>query len=115
MRVSGLYEYTFRNFYVIYLKPKEIMSDEDKAFMDEQYNDLMAEKNDYTGIFEGKNIIFLQLEGMDSWLLNEENTPNLYQLKNNAIDFKNHFSIHLLSVFLFYSESEVNTRRYKST
>ena len=60
MRVSGLYEYTFRNFYVIYLKPKEIMSDEDKAFMDEQYNDLMAEKNDYTGIFEGKNIIFLQ-------------------------------------------------------
>ena len=109
MRVSGLYEYTFRNFYVIYLKPKEIMSDEDKAFMDEQYNDLMAEKNDYTGIFEGKNIIFLQLEGMDSWLLNEENTPNLYQLKNNAIDFKNHFSIYTGGGSTFNSEFAVNT------
>ncbi len=45
------------------------------------------ETNSYTGLFKDKNVIFLQLEGMDTWLLSKENTPNLYNLLNHSIKF----------------------------
>ena len=45
---------------------------------------IRGEKNKYTGIFKGKNLILLQLEGMDEWLLNSEVTPNLNRLKEEG-------------------------------
>ena len=41
------------------------------------------ENNPYFGIYEGKNVIFLQLEGIDTWLLTPEDMPNLYQLQQD--------------------------------
>jgi phosphoglycerol transferase MdoB-like AlkP superfamily enzyme len=117
MRISGLYEYTLRNYYIEYLKPAEKISAEDEEFLDEKYEvsedgtakDTLADKNAYTGIFEGKNVIFLQLEGMDNWLLNEEDTPNLYQLMQESINFTNHYSIYSGGGSTFNSEFAVNT------
>ena len=110
MKVTGLYEYTLRNFYVTFLKPEEVISAEDKEFLDEIYSqpDDKAE-NFYTGIFEGKNILFLQLEGMDDWLLTEETTPNLYALMQESINFKNHYSMYTGGGSTFNSEFAVNT------
>lgn len=110
MRISGLYEYSVRDFYVTFLKPEEEMSAEDKEFLDSEYaKQDTKEPNKYTGIFEGKNIIFLQLEGMDDWMLTEEATPNLYKLKNEAIDFTDHYSIYSGGGSTYNSEFAVNT------
>lgn len=110
MKVAGLYEYSFRNFYITFIKPEEKISEEDEAFLDETYDteDTKA-LNDYTGIFNGKNLIFLQLEGMDSWLLTKKDTPNLYNLLNHSINFTKHYSMYTGGGSTFNSEFAVNT------
>lgn len=110
MRVSGLYEYSFRNFYITFLKPKENISEEDKAFLDKIYKaEDTKQADEYTGIFKDKNVIFLQLEGMDNWLLTKKTTPNLYNLMKNSINFKDHYSIYTGGGSTFNSEFAVNT------
>lgn len=110
MRVSGLYEYSFRNFYMTFLKPKDKISDEDKEFLNGIYNKTeINQPDDFTGIFHDKNVIFLQLEGMDTWLLSKETTPNLYSLFNHSINFTDHYSIYTGGGSTFNSEFAVNT------
>ena len=110
MRVSGLYEYSFRNFYITFLKPKDSISQEDKKFLDDIYkSEDKKQANEYTGIFKDKNIIFLQLEGIDDWLLTKENMPNLYGLMENSINFTDHYSIYTGGGSTFNSEFAVNT------
>ncbi len=48
--------------------------------------------NEYTGIFEGKNLIFIVGESFDSIVVNETLTPNIYKLKSEGIDLQNHFT-----------------------
>lgn len=109
MRVSGLYEYMVRNFYVTYLK-KEKKDSKDEEFLKDAYSvDTYDTNNDYTGIFKGKNVIFLQLEGIDSWLLNENDTPTLYEMMKNSINFKKHYSFYNGGGSTFNSEFAVNT------
>jgi len=48
--------------------------------------------NEYTDIFEGKNLIFIIGESFDSIAVSEELTPNIYQLKTEGLDFVNHFT-----------------------
>lgn len=109
-KVAGLYEYTVRNVYITFLKPEEKMSKEDENFLEETYNAKdTKETNDYTGLFEGKNVIFLQLEGMDEWLLNKKDTPNLYKLRSESLNFTDHYSIYTGGGSTFNSEFAVNT------
>ncbi len=110
MKVAGLYEYTARSFYIEFLKPEEKISKKDKDFLDEIYTaEDSHTSNDYTGIFEGKNVIFLQLEGMDNWALNEEHTPTLYHLMQDSINFTDHYSLYTGGGSTFNSEFAVNT------
>lgn len=110
MKVAGLYEFTVRNFYVSFLKPEEKMSEDDEKFLEKIYGDSKtAAPNDYTGIFKGKNVIFLQLEGIDNWLLTEETMPNLYKLQKESLNFTDHYSIYTGGGSTFNSEFAVNT------
>lgn len=110
IKVSGFYEYTLRDFYMTFLKPEEEANPEHIEFLDSEFEEItMHEENEYTGIFEGKNVIFLQLEGIDSWLLNKEDMPNLYALLNNSIVFNNHYSYYNGGGSTFNSELAVNT------
>lgn len=110
IKICGLFEYEVRDFYMTFLKPKEEENGEDLEFLHEVYeNTTIHEKNEYTGMFEGKNVIFLQLEGIDSWLLNSENMPNLYGMLNNSIVFENHYSYYNGGGSTFNSELAVNT------
>lgn len=110
MKICGIFEFIFRDFYVTYLKPDDEASEEEKAFLEETYeNNDRNSPNSYTGIFQGKNLICLQLEGMDSWLLNETDTPNLYHLMNNSFVFNNHYSYYTGGGSTFNSELAVNT------
>lgn len=110
MKVCGLYEYSVRDFYVTFLKEKEAESTEEKEFLEETYESATTHQaNGYTGILEGKNVIFLQLEGIDTWLLTEEDMPNLYGLLKESISFSNHYSYYTGGGSTFNSEMAVNT------
>ena len=110
MVLSGLYEYTIRDFYTIYLKPETKKSETESNFLEEVFsndNDSNS-KNKYTGIFKNKNVIFLQMEGIDNWLLTEEIMPNTYKLLKNSINFTNHYSFYNGGGSTFNSEFAVN-------
>jgi len=110
MKICGMYEFVFRDFCFSFIKSDDEDNPEDLEFLKEQYAELTdAPENTLTGIFEGKNVIFLQLEGMDTWLLNEQDTPNLYALQKNAYIFNNHYSYYNGGGSTFNSELAVNT------
>lgn len=48
--------------------------------------------NDYTGMFEGMNLIFVIGESFDTIVVDEFLTPNIYKLKSEGIDLQNHFT-----------------------
>lgn len=110
MALAGLYEYTVRDFYITYIKPETKKSETESNFLEEVFsseNDSKS-KNKYTGLLEGKNVIFLQLEGIDNWLLTEEIMPNTYSLLKNSINFANHYSFYNGGGSTFNSEFAVN-------
>ena len=46
-----------------------------------------SNKNEYTGIFKGKNLILICAEAYSHYILNKELTPTLYRLTNNGFKF----------------------------
>lgn len=109
MAVAGLYEYTVRNFYITFLKEEEVRDDSELEFLEDVFLSEEEHNNKYTGIFKGKNVIFLQLEGIDDWLVTEEGMPNLYKLMHEGINFTNHYSYYNGGGSTFNSEFAVNT------
>ena len=108
--ITGLYEYTFRNFYVNFMRAKEPENETELDFLNNVYSNIeAAPTNAYTGLFKDNNVIFLQLEGIDNWLLTEDTMPNLYAMQDNAINFTNHFSFYNGGGSTFNSEFAVNT------
>lgn len=49
-------------------------------------------KNEYTGMFEGYNLIMLTAEGYSQWAVNEEITPTLYKLVHEGFYFENYYT-----------------------
>ena len=109
LKVSGLYEYSIRNFYITFLKTKEEENSEDIEFLNIAFADAEKNNNKYTGLFKDKNIIFVQFEGLDNWLVTEEDTPTIYKMMKNGINFNNHFSYYNGGGSTFNSEFAVNT------
>lgn len=54
-------------------------------------------QNEYTGMFEGKNLIFILAEGFNEIAVDETRTPTLYKLINNGFVFNNFYSPEFLS------------------
>ena len=50
-----------------------------------------SEKNQYTGMFEGKNLILLTAEGFCPYAIDEELTPTLYKLTHEGFVFNNFY------------------------
>ena len=67
---------------------------------DEELEDLTAyfaaqsatPKNEYTGMFEGYNLIVLCAEAFSPYLIDEELTPTLYRLSHGGIIFENFYN-----------------------
>lgn len=49
-------------------------------------------KNEYTGMFEGYNLIFLTAEGFSPYAVDPDLTPTLYKLVNTGFHFQNHYT-----------------------
>lgn len=77
--------------------------DLDKLIQNESNNDIKelhqyfnsqipTNKNEFTGMFKDKNIIFIVAESFDEIAINKELTPTLYKIKNEGIKFNNYFA-----------------------
>ncbi len=51
-----------------------------------------TKKNEYTGYFEGKNLIYLTLEGFSYKCVSEELFPTLYKMMNEGFVFENFYT-----------------------
>lgn len=49
-------------------------------------------KNEYTGLFAGKNLIMITAEAFNSWAIDEERTPTLYRLSQEGFVAKNFYT-----------------------
>lgn len=54
-------------------------------------NVVPSEKNEYTGIFKNKNLIFITAEAFDTIAIDKEITPTLYKMANNSFIFTNYY------------------------
>lgn len=54
-------------------------------------NENPSNKNEYTGIFKGKNLIFIVAEGFSPIAVDENLTPTLYKLVNSSFIFENYY------------------------
>ncbi len=48
-------------------------------------------RNEYTGMFEGYNMIFLTAEGFSTYAIREDLTPTLYKMVNSGFVFNNYY------------------------
>lgn len=48
-------------------------------------------KNEYTGLFEGKNLIFISAEAFSGDIIDKKLTPTLYRLANRGIQFTDYY------------------------
>lgn len=50
-----------------------------------------SDRNDYTGLFEGKNIIVICAEAFTGAVISEEMTPTLYRMQHNGFYFTDYY------------------------
>lgn len=72
-------------------------SDSKKKLLEYLKTTSPTNKNEYTGYFEGKNLIFILAESFNSIAVDPKLTPTLYKLVNSGFVFNNFYSPEFLS------------------
>ena len=68
-------------------------SDEQLHDMDRYFSSLEPDyENEYTGLFKGKNLIFITAESFWSAVVRQDLTPVLYKMMNEGFKFKNFYT-----------------------
>ncbi len=66
---------------------------EDVAWLANYFNSTTStKKNEYTGMFEGYNVIQLVIEGFSGYAIDPELTPTLYKLSHEGFVFSNYYT-----------------------
>ena len=73
-----------------------------------------AADNEFTGIFEGKNVVLVLMESMDDWMIGEH-TPTINSLMDQGINFTNFYTPGYGGVRTFNSEFCLNTGSFLSS
>lgn len=61
--------------------------------MDKYFKNVQpTRKNEYTGMFKGKNLIFITLEGFSDKIIDPDFTPTLYKMSTEGFVFKNFYN-----------------------
>ena len=108
----GNYEYLFRSIAKSFDDSVEM--EESRSELDQFYEGRSDKKtpNEMTGKLEGQNVIAILLESIDTWMINEQFMPNLFALKQQSVDFDNHYTPLFLSAGTFNTEAALNIGFY---
>ena len=106
LTMLGVYQYTFRDLQM--LLPRSPALSEAEA---EEIAAFAAARphgdNDMSGLFAGKNLILVQLEAIDTWMV--DYMPALKAVKEQSMVFSNHFTPAYITAGTFNTEFMVNT------
>lgn len=113
LMLCGMYQYTFRDFCVTYgvydwfgqLNAKDKMEKLDAYYQNRE----LDPDNEWTGRFAGKNLILIQLEAIDTWMINEQFMPNLYSIQQQSLNFTSRYAPMYSDAGTFNTEMLVNT------
>ena len=118
-RICGVYQTAVKDIIRNYIEPmlpaaaeaRQEAIDEINAYFNarEETGD-----NAMTGIFEGKNVIFVLMESMDDWVLGEH-TPTINRLIAEGINFTDFYTPAYGSVRTFNTEFCANTGSFLSS
>ncbi len=111
--ITGVYHFALRDVYKLCFSEDDF-SKEDYATVDSFFEQKEAEytENSYTGLFEGKNVISVMLEGVDDWMVSEEYTPVMKYMMENGINLSNHYAPLYGTGYTLGSEFCFNTGYY---
>lgn len=106
LTMLGLYQYTFRD--ITNLIPERAhLSDEEREEIAAFAAGRTHEDNEMSGLLEGKNLILIQLEAIDTWML--DYMPALQSVKEDSLVFANHYTPAYITAGTFNTEFIVNT------
>lgn len=114
MFVSGFYEYHFRAVYKYIYNLLTLDKTALKVNVD-KYNDIYGisnNVNDYTGMLKDKSVIYIMMESIDSWIVDEETMPTLKYMMDTGINFTNRYSPFFNGGQTINSEFALNTGMY---
>ena len=104
LQMTGLYQYTFRNFCKSYGIGIPTINTLELDIFYKTRDGQISDSNEMTGVFNGKNLIMIMLESIDTYMLREEYMPNLWNLQKKGIQFENHYSPIFLAGATFNTE-----------
>lgn len=113
LAIAGFYQYTFKSIYKLMTNSQETLVDEQLVV--DYFNNKKVEDNEMTGILKDKNIIFVLMESMDDWIINEKYTPTIKYMMDNGINFTNHYMPNVGMGYTFNAEFAANTGYYCPT
>lgn len=113
MHMVGLYQYTFKdisNVTGLTDLLDTLKSGSTVSLLDEYYDSKEIDPdNEMTGIFKDKNMIFIQLESIDTWMVNDIAMPFFSDMVKKSINFKNFYAPKFLAASTFNTETIANT------
>ncbi len=109
MEITGIYQFTFRDLFTTVF-PFDGYGEKEFKQVDEFFEEKgKPEKNKYSDLFKGKNVIAVMMESMDTWMIDKEHTPTLYNMMQHGINFTNYNAPFFGAGFTFGSEFAFNT------
>ena len=106
LSMLGIYQYTFRDIQKALPRRASLSADE-LSEIDAYAAGRTHTDNAMTGLLEGKNLILVQLEAIDTWML-EGYMPALREVKENSVVFANHYAPTYIAAGTFNTEFMVN-------
>jgi phosphoglycerol transferase MdoB-like AlkP superfamily enzyme len=95
LKKFGLLTYTQRDFFNLF-RPAILTREEHLLLLDDYFekveNDFPYERNRFSDILENKNLILIMAESLDTFAINPELTPTLYDIMQNYAYFENYYS-----------------------
>ena len=118
--ICGIYHVTARDIWFnsiyphtpAYKKALERQKDELDAYFAERGE---KKENAMTGAFAGKNVVLVLMESMDDWMITETDTPTLYKLMGEGVNFTDFYTPGFGTARTINSEFCVNTGIYLPT
>ena len=107
LSLLGLYHYTFRDIRLALFPGGEDLTEAEAAEIADFAAARGHEDNDMTGLLAGKNLILVQLEAIDTWMV--DYMPALQAVKAESVVFSNHYTPAYITAGTFNTEFMVNT------
>lgn len=104
MKLTGLYQYTFRNLVVSmgWGADTRALDQLDEYFAAREQE--VSGENHMTGALEGKNLIMIMMESIDTWMMLPDYMPNLCRLAEEGVELTEFYTPLFLSAGTFNTE-----------